>query len=200
MKQLVFIHGGETFDTYNEYVDALRSWTYDPTKEPQKRWKHSLSERLGEDWEVLMPTMPAKYNAKFLEWSIWFEKVIPYLKDGVILVGHSLGGIFLAKYLNEHELPVRIQATFLVAAPFDTEDTDYSLADFVLTESLSGLAERGGEIFIYQSEDDPVVPSVAYRKYQAVLPDAKIRIFNDRGHFMQLEFPELIAEIKAVRK
>ncbi|MDP3402489.1 MAG: alpha/beta hydrolase, partial [bacterium] len=132
MRQLVFIHGGETFNAYEDYVDALRSWTYEPTKESQKRWKHTLPEKLGDEWEVFMPSMPSKYNAKFLEWSIWFEKVIPHLNDGVVLVGHSLGGIFLAKYLNEHEMPVRVLATFLVAAPFDTEDTDYSLADFVL--------------------------------------------------------------------
>lgn len=200
MKQLVFIHGGETFDTYDEYVDALRSWTYEPAKETEKRWKHSLPERLGKDWEVFMPSMPSKYNAKFLEWSIWFEKVIPHLKDEVVLLGHSLGGIFLAKYLNEHELPVRVRATFLIAAPFDTEDTDYTLADFVLPGALNGLGERGGEIFVYHSEDDSIVPFKAHGKYQALVPSSQSRIFKDRGHFMQLEFPELIAEIKAARE
>lgn len=196
MKQLVYIHGGETFDTYDAYLDALRSWKYEP--EQAQRWKNVLAERLGEDWQVFMPTMPSKFNAKYLEWSIWFEKIIPHVTDGVVLIGHSLGGIFLAKYLNEHVLPVSVRATFLIAAPFDTEDTDYTLADFVLPQSLSGLARSGGEIFLYHSEDDPVVPIAALKKYQALLPDATVHVFSDLGHFAQAEFPELIKDIKSL--
>lgn len=199
MNQLVFIHGGETFDTYEDYVVALRVWTYEPDKEIRKRWKHGLPECLGNEWEVFMPAMPSKYNAKFLEWSIWFEKVIPYLKDDVIFVGHSLGGIFLAKYLNTHALPIKISATFLVAAPFDTEDTDYSLADFTLPTSLDGLSATAGALFIYHSVDDLIVPFGASEKYRALLPESTVRVFDDKGHFMQETFPELIDDIKKLR-
>ena len=196
MKQLVFIHGGESFDSYDEYLNALRSWEYEPELEVQKRWKNTLAERLGGDWQVFAPTMPSKYNAKYLEWSIWFEKVIPHLHDGVVLVGHSQGGIFLAKYLNEHRLPIAVRATYLIAAPFDTEGTDYTLGDFALPDSLNGLVRNGGEVVIYHSEDDPVVPFNAFGKYVALLPQARTRVFKDRGHFLQTEFPELIEDIK----
>ena len=197
MQQLVFIHGGETFDTYEEYLDALRSSPYEPFVEKQLRWKHGLKDALGEAWEVHAPSMPSPMNAKYVEWTIEFEKVIPHLRDGVLLVGHSLGGIFLAKYLNEHALPVTAAATFLVAAPFDTEGTDYSLADFVLPASLDGLRANGGTLHLYHSKDDPVVPFDAVEKYARLLPSAVMRIFEDRGHFMQPEFPELIVDIKA---
>lgn len=197
MRQLVFIHGGETFDTYDEYLDALRSWTYEFPSERGQRWKDVLAERLGTKWEIHMPSMPSGMNAKYVEWAIWFEKVIPYLRDGVVLVGHSLGGIFLAKYLNERTLPVSVRATFLIAAPFDTSDTDeYTLADFVLPESLDDLARNGGEIFLYHSEDDPIVPFADLGKFKKLLPDATVRTFADRGHFLQPEFPELMEAIK----
>ncbi|HWU24621.1 MAG TPA: alpha/beta fold hydrolase, partial [Candidatus Paceibacterota bacterium] len=136
MKQLVFVHGGESFATYKEYVDALRSWNYDPTPVPAKKWRDTLQPELGEDWQVLMPSMPSKLNAKYLEWCIWFDKIVPYLQDDVVLVGHSLGGIFLAKYLEEGSMPMKIKATFLIAAPHSETEEGESLADFVLPERL----------------------------------------------------------------
>jgi uncharacterized protein len=200
MKQLVFIHGGETFADYEAYIEALRTdLTYDPEKDKQrlKRWRYSLAQDLGDEWQVLSPEMPSKYNAKYLEWSIWFEKVIPYLKDDAVLVGHSLGGIFLAKYLSEHILPISVRATLLIAAPFDTRDADFSLADFTLG-SLEAFSAQAGKIFLYQSTDDTVVPFSALEAYRERLPDATARIFSDRGHFLQEEFPELIEEISSL--
>lgn len=198
MKQLVFVHGGETFDTYKQYIDALREWEYDPAPEPVKKWKDALGLALGEDWQILMPSMPSKYNAKYLEWCIWFDKVVPHLKDDVVLVGHSLGGLFLAKYLEEGSMPMRIKSAFLIAAPHDEGTLGEPLADFTLPERLERFAAQAGKLFLYYSEDDPVVPYSALAAYQAQLPDAIVRTFSDRGHFLGLEFPELIKEIKAL--
>lgn len=199
MKQLVFIHGGESFDSYEAYLEMLKSWDYTPPgKETPKRWKHTLAAELeAEGWEVHMPSMPSKDNARYAAWKIWFEKVVPYMKDYVVLVGHSLGGIFLAKYLSEEKLPVRVAATFLIAAPFDNTEPGESLADFILPASLAGLAEQGGKIFLYHSEDDDVVPFGELAKYQAQLPAATVRVFPDRGHFLGSELPELVADIRS---
>lgn len=198
MRQLVFVHGGETFDTYKQYLDALRGWEYDPQPEKAERWKDTLVSELGEEWQVLMPSMPSKYNAKYLEWCIWFDKVVPHLVDGVILVGHSLGGIFLAKYLVEGSMPMRIKGTFLVAAPHDEAALGEPLADFTLPERLDRFASQAGKLFLYYSQDDPVVPYSALAAYQAQLPEATARTFADRGHFLGPGFPELVADIMAL--
>jgi uncharacterized protein len=196
MRQLVFIHGGEAFDTYKDYIDALRTWEYDPSSEGGKRWKHTIPESLGDEWQILMPSMPSKNNAKYLEWCIWFDKVAEHLTDGVVLVGHSLGGTFLAKYLSEGGLSVSVTATFLVAPVFDTEGE--SLADFILPASLKAMEQTAGTVFLYHSKDDPVVPFSALEKYQQQLPHAIPRIFTDRGHFLESEFPELVADLKSL--
>lgn len=198
--QLVFIHGGECFATYDAYLDALRSWEYEPpTVEHPKRWRQQLAADFAADgWEVHMPAMPSKLNAKYVEWKIWFQKVVPYLRDGVALVGHSLGGIFLAKYLSEERLLVRVRATFLIAAPYDATEPGQSLADFALPAELTGLTEQGGALFLYHSEDDDVVPFTELAKYQAQLPSATARVFTDRGHFLGSELPELLADVRAL--
>lgn len=195
--QVVFIHGGETFDTYEEYLDYLRSSTYDPRAETKIRWKHVLAERLAPR-TVFTPTMPSKYNAKYDEWKLWFEKVIPYLQGGVILVGHSLGGAFLAKYLSENTFPVSIAATFLVAAPYSDNPPDYTMASFAPPHALAKLEEQAGALFLYHSTDDPVVPYRDVEIYHQLLPSATLHQFTDRGHFMQPEFPEIIEEIKSL--
>jgi len=198
VSQVVFIHGGETFDSYSEYLEAFSRWVFDPNKGSEKRWKHHLAERIS-PVEVLAPTMPNKYNAKYVEWKLWFEKVIPFIKDDVVLVGHSLGGLFLTKYLSENELPHRITATLIVAAPHSRYDSDYSLADFVFPESTQLLMEQGGSITLYHSTDDPIVPFIALEKYKKALPTANVKTFEDRGHFMQEEFPEITEDILALR-
>jgi len=194
-RQVVVIHGGETFDTYEQYLAMLESWEYDPYRAEYKDWKKRLPETLGEDFEVIAPSMPSKHNAKYKEWELWFRKVVPFLRDGVVLVGHSLGGLFLAKYLNENELPVRVSATHLVAAPFGTTDTVTTLADFDIPSILDKFEERGGRIRLYFSTDDPVVPFSELTRYQAALPSAHTSIFADRAHFNQEEFPEIVFEI-----
>lgn len=196
-KQVIFIHGGETFDTYEEYVSFLKSIEIDPTQEEQKKWKHSLQDRLGADFYVLAPSMPNKLNAKYSEWKIWFDKYVPFFQNDILLAGHSLGGIFLAKYLSENILPVSIGGLFLVAAPFNDQHSEYSLADFILSDSLPVIQERCSKIFVYHSKDDPVVPFGDCEKYQHAFPRASIRIFEDRGHINQEEFPELIADMRS---
>ena len=193
---MVFIHGGETFDTYEDYIECLKSWEFVLGQEKEKRWKHTLEERLGGDFEVIAPIMPNKYNSKYAEWKIWFEKVIPHVEDNVVIIGYSLGGLFVAKYLSENDLPKKILATYLIAAPYEKNDNEDSLADFILPDTLEKFGKQGGKIFIYQSKDDPLVPFVDAGKYTKALPGAEKAVFKDRGHFMQEEFPELIESIK----
>ena len=194
-KQLLVIHGGDSFPTYEEYIENLKQETVAPYR--GRGWKGGLQQALGEEYEVLQPRMPNSMNAKYLEWKIWFEKFFLYIRDDVILLGHSMGGVFLAKYLSENSFPKRVLATFLVAAPFDS-DGNRRLVEFTLPPSLEGLERQGGKISLYYSKDDSVVSFGELEKYKKVLPNATVRVFEDRGHFNLEEFPEIIEEIKAV--
>src|SRR3970282_1495679 len=99
-RQVVVIGGEESFDSYKDYLAYLKNVEVSLDKfKPQKDWKDTLSNKLGKNYEVLVLRMPNKTNARYREWKIWFERVIPFLRNGVILICHSLGGMFLAKYL-----------------------------------------------------------------------------------------------------
>ncbi|MDC0506138.1 hypothetical protein OAN96_00935 [Candidatus Gracilibacteria bacterium] len=200
MDQIIFIHGGEAFDTLEQYHDFLRDKKYDPRKIKSERWKHRLPEFLGESFDYIIPTMPAKENADYEAWKIWFEKIFPYLQDGkIILVGGSLGGIFLPKYLSENDFPKNIDQLHLISGPFDESGMDgegvgnFKLENF---EGLRNIDKKVEKIFLYHSRDDFVVPYEHAEKYLKYLPSAQLMTFEDRGHFLQAEFPELIENIK----
>ena len=60
--------------------------------------------------------MPNKGNAVYEEWKMIFEKFALALSPDTIYVGHSLGGIFLAKYISENTLNTGM--VHLISAPF----------------------------------------------------------------------------------
>lgn len=196
--QVIVLHGGETFDTYEKYLENLRVKKLDFARLMQEDWKSGLQDQLGNDFQVILPQMPNKKNAKYLEWKIWFDKIVPFLEDGCILIGHSLGGIFLTKYLSEEIVPKKIEALFLVAAPYDDLDLGDSLADFILPAHLGKLIAQVETICIYHSENDPVVPIADIYKYQKAIPNAETSILKDRQHFNQESFPEIVERINAI--
>jgi predicted alpha/beta hydrolase family esterase len=194
-QQLVVIHGGSVFDGYEEYLEALKNREVSLDRLIRKDWKSTLGTNLGDGYQVVSLTMPNSQNAKYLEWKIWFEKLIPLFDKDVIFLGHSLGGIFLVKYLSEETYHKTIKATFLIAPP-SIATTQETLADFGLGEDLSKFGNGGGSIFVYHSKDDAVVPFVHMDIYRKKLSTATFRVFEDRGHFKQEDFPELVNDIQ----
>jgi hypothetical protein len=192
--QVIIIGGGDTFETYEEYLDFLHNYEIDIEryKKSKDDWKPWLRKKLGEDYEVIIPVMPNKTNAKFEEWKIWFEKFIPFFDDEVMLVGHSMGGAFLVKYLSNNTFPKKIKGVFLVSAVYDRDTDGCGLASFALPERFNLQTET---VYLYHSKDDPVVPFSALENYQKALPKARARVFNDRKHFNQEEFPELVDDL-----
>ncbi|MBI3638311.1 alpha/beta hydrolase [Candidatus Wolfebacteria bacterium] len=197
-QQIIVIHGGSTFSTYGKYLSCLKKYKIDFEwyRLNKADWKKTLGKTLGKKFEVILPEMPNKRNVKYIEWKIWFEKFIPYIRPNVILIGHSLGGTFLAKYLSENKFSKKIKAVFFIAPPYNGRLRDLLAADFKLPKSLVKLQKQSGKIFIYHSKDDKIVPFAEFEKYQKSLPSAIKRIYTQKGHFNQEKFPELVKDIK----
>lgn len=195
-RQLLFIHGGESFNSREEYLDFLNS--FEPqdafTNEESRKWKYKLPAQLGNEWVCGFPRMPNaitddySIGAHYHEWKMWFEKHIASFNDNLVLVGHSLGANFLAKYLSEETLPVRVGQLHLVAGC-------YGEGSFTLSENLDGVSTQCDNVFIYHSTDDDSVLYADALRFKEALPTAELVTFEDRGHFLQEEFPELIERI-----
>ncbi len=194
-RQVCIIHGGDSFASHEEFQQYLKNsdvkyerLLYSPD------WKSWLPSQMPE-YDVLLPSMPNKQNACYDDWALYFSKIVPFLAPNAVLIGHSLGGIFLARYFSEHPPKEKFARIILIAAPHSDETTE-SLGVFKL-ESASGLASASNDIYLLHSEDDPVVPVAEAHRYQKDLPEAELRIFSEKLHFNEPTFPELVQIIRA---
>ncbi|MCA9352212.1 alpha/beta hydrolase [Patescibacteria group bacterium] len=197
-QQILHIHGGSCFNTYGDFLDQLKLWDFNiDGMKHRNRWSHNHELFLNMDtYELIRPRMPNKENAKYLEWKIWFEKSFEFLRNDIVLIGHSLGGIFLAKYLSENDFPVTIKQIHFVGSVYDLANKGKSQSDFNLTNFPGKLLEKSiPEIHIYHSKDDEIVPFEESERYHEQIPGSQLHVFEDRGHFLDEDFPELFDQI-----
>lgn len=204
-QQILYIHGGESFKHYDDFLLRLKTQELWHLESPtvNMKWTQKLVDDLGDGYEVILPPMPNKQNAKYEEWKIWFERHFPHLEDGAILMGCSLGAMFLGKYLSENELPFTPKAVVLMAGLWrltsENDDLYKDCEDFLVTpESLVELGDKYEKIIIMHSKDDFVVPFSHGEALSAVLPQARFMVFEDKNHFLIEEFPELVALVREI--
>ncbi len=195
--QLLYIHGGYTFHKKKDYYHMLK--TRKLSLDRHVPWTHDyLDKKLGRLVKIIRPRMPLQDFAQYKDWVIQFERHFPLLKNNIILIGQSLGGAFLAKYLSENKFPKKIISTYLVCPPFDdTLPLEDLAGGFKLKSDLSLLEKNSKNLYLMFSKTDKVVPVSQAKKYAAKLKNAKIIIYKDKnGHFQVSTFPEIVNFIK----
>jgi len=196
--QILIVHGGMTFKNDKDYVRYLKTRKISPEK--RIRWSDDyLDKKLGKNFEIIRPRMPLQDNAQYRDWKIYFERHIPYLKNNSILIGSSLGGIFLAQYLSENKLPHKALSVYLVCPPFDDSvEGENIVGGFKLRADLSLLEKNSKNLYIFFSKDDETVPVTHAEKYRKKLKKARIVIYKSKnGHFQISTFPEIVEMIKS---
>lgn len=195
--QIFIVDGGMTFKSQKDYINFLKNREISIKKTDW--WTDEfLKQSLSQNFDIIKPRMPLQDNAKYTEWKIHFEKYIPYLQDNLILIGQSLGGIFLAKYLSENKFPKKILSTFLIAPPYDnTLPGEDLVGGFRLKSDLSLLEKSSENLYLMFSKDDETVPISHAKKFQKKLKSANFIIYESKnGHFRIPEFPEIVELIK----
>lgn len=200
--QILFIHGGMTFRNKKDYLHFLKNRKITIAK--KNRWTEQyVDKELTKDFEIIKPRMPLADNAKYKDWEIHFRRYIPYLRPNLILVGSSLGGIFLAKYLSENKFPKKLLSVYLVCPPYDNNSPslEYLAGGFKLKADLSKISKNCRRLTLLFSQNDKIVPPGQAEKYAKKLPRANIIVYKHiKGHFEVSEFPEIIKMIKNDKK
>jgi serine hydrolase len=169
--------------------------------EPRRRrgkvyWEPMLGDALGPGFRVEAPRMPRPANPQYWTWARRIDGLIGSTRRP-ILVGHSFGASTLLKYLAETVRRPAFSGLFLVATPFWGAD----FPEFALPPDFGARLRDVSPIYLYHSWDDPEVSFEHLQRYSAVLPHAIVRPLDGRGHeFDQPEFPELVADIRRLRK
>jgi len=196
--QVLVIHGGNTFKNEKDYLKYLR--TRKISLEKRVRWYPVwLESALGKKFDVIAPRMPLQDNAKYRDWEILFRRYVFLLKGRFILIGSSLGGIFLAKYLSENKLPKKALSVYIICPPFNNSlPKDDLVGGFNLRPDLFLIEKNCRNLYLLFSENDDVVPVSNAEKYRKKLPGANLKIYKGKnGHFYVPKFPEIIKLIKS---
>ena len=199
MQQVLFIGWWNVYPTREDFIVELKKWDNNPF-EIKKKWKNTLQEELWNNYQVAILDMPNKNIALYKEWKVRFEKIFLYLDWDQIIIAHSLGTIFILKYLVENWFPKKIRQLHLVAALIDDKEMppeESYLWDFLFDiQRIPEIQNICDKVFLYHSKDDFCLPFSQWERLYEFLPNAKFEVFENRWHMIMEDFPELIQNIK----
>ena len=154
-----------------------------------------IREKLSADYQIIAPIMPDPDDPSYQSWKNALIEIFKIIDDGIILIGHSLGGSVLLKFLSEEQPQQKIKALYLVAVPFwGLEDWDVS--EFQLANDFAKRLPPIPAINIYHSKDDQIVSLDHAARYTAELPGAVYHELNGYGHVYWKGLPALITHIQ----
>ena len=105
-------------------------------------------------FEVFVPDNTGGYSPKLSEWLGRIEQNKP--DENWILIGHSLGGVTILKYLEKTNMPVA--QTILLATPINEMKFTPLKNFFEQGFDWEKIKQNGGKINLIYELDDQVVP------------------------------------------
>lgn len=154
----------------------------------------SLRRELGRDYEVHYPRMPSEDDPRYEAWKTKLQELLRTLGDGVLLVGHSVGGAILLGLLAEPSASWKPAALFLIAAPF-VGDGGWSSDDLALPPDLGARLPRGAQVHFFHGLADETAPPSHVDLYARAVPQARVHRLADRDHQLNDDLKEVAAAI-----
>jgi predicted alpha/beta hydrolase family esterase len=149
---------------------------------------------LGDSYEVRYPKMPNADNPTCKTWRDQIEQELAATDSEVILVGHSLGGSMLLKYLSEEQIDRPVAGLFLLAPPY-WGAAGWHYDEYALQEDFAARLPGIPRVVVYHSRDDDIVPFAHLALYAAKLPQAIIRELDGRGHQFRNDLSEVVEDM-----
>jgi predicted alpha/beta hydrolase family esterase len=158
-KQVLFVHGGG--DGAYQADGALVA---------------GVQHHLGRAYHVRYPRMPDEADPSYARWTPTLHRELAALADDAVVVGHSIGGYLLLRYLAEHPpFPAHVAGLCIAAAPFPAGDPNWQFADFTLPDGFGLRFPTQLPIFLYHATDDRTVPYAHMALYAQAIPRASAR-------------------------
>jgi uncharacterized protein len=183
-KNLVIIHGA-----------GVRSY-----KIMTEKWVPYIKNELGAGFEITCPRMPNPQFPQYSSWRTTIKNTLSKIEGPLILVGHSLGGTLLLKYLTEEKVSQEILGLYFIASPYFSEDKGWNYQDFFINIGPDKLLGNY-PVYSYHSTDDAIVPVGHQGFYASKFPQTIVRTLEGHGHEYKMEeFKEIIQDIKQLSR
>ncbi|MBI2019782.1 serine hydrolase family protein [Candidatus Daviesbacteria bacterium] len=172
---------------------------------PEENWFPWLKQKLEEKGcKVFVPQFPSPpvIPAKIDEWFDVLKDYKKYINEDTILIGHSLGGIFTLRVLEQLKHPVK--AAFFVGTPVGVKP----ILNYDRDEAFSGFAfdwesiKKNAQYFsVFHSDNDNYV-SLGNGKKLAKNLGIELNFVLNAGHFNTksgfTKFDQLLNDVNKV--
>lgn len=157
---------------------------------------HYLKSKLSTEFTVLYPIIPKPNFPTYEKYKEMFDEAFAKITGPLILIGHSLGGSVLLKYLSEDHPHISITALFLISVPHWKSN----MKEFELKKNFQKAIQNIPEIFLYHSKNDPVVPFDHLSFYKNAFGSATVRELPGREHVFSKGLPALVEDLRQLGK
>lgn len=172
---------------------------------PEENWFPWLKQKLElEGCNVFVPQFPSPpvVPSKITEWFDVLKNYDQYIDENTILIGHSLGGVFTLRVLEQLKHPVK--AAFFVGTPVGVQpilnhDRDYSFSGFSF--DWASIKKKAKYFTVFHSDNDPYV-SLGNGKELAKNLGVELNFVPNAGHFNTksgfTKFEQLLNDVNKV--
>ncbi|GLQ99286.1 alpha/beta fold hydrolase [Dyella mobilis] len=157
-----------------------------------------LKKELGPGYSVRYPRMPDEADPHYPPWRDALRNEVADLQDGVLLIGHSIGGAILIHTLAD-QLPRRkLGGVFLIATPF-IGDGGWPSDEISSKSNLADHLPADVPFFLYHGTHDEVVPFEHLRLYESAMPHALARPLDGADHQLNGDLSCVAQDIFALK-
>lgn len=172
---------------------------------PEENWFPWLKQNLEKlNCRVYVPQFPSppKIPAKISDWFDVLKKYDDKINQDTILIGHSLGGIFVLRLLEKLNHPVKAGifiGTPVGVRPILNYDRDKSFSGFDF--DWNNVKKKAKQFLVFQSDDDPYV-CLGNGEYLSKKLNVPLHFVPNAGHFNKqagyTEFELLLEKLKPI--
>ncbi len=180
-KQVIFVHSGGTQGLHEGSSDLV-AW---------------LKLALGPPYQVFCPKMPDPDQPVYEHWKRAIKEELAELDNGIIMIGHSLGGSVILKLLSEEKIANKIDGLFMIGSPYWGRK-NWEVKEYILKKGFASNLPPIPGIFLYHSRNDVVVPFKHLLYYAEKLPFATIRKLDSSEHLFSSGLPEMAFDIRSL--
>ncbi|MFA5986007.1 MAG: alpha/beta hydrolase [Parcubacteria group bacterium] len=169
------------------------------TRTYDKHWIPWIKEKLTEKGiKVETPLMPEPWYPNYEKFKTEFEKY--EVTEDAVLIGHSCGCAFLARWLGETKQKV---AKLILVAPWkipdESDGDDEDRKKFYIYPIDETIKDRIQKIVMFTADDEEDNGKKSLEIYHEAL-GGEVIVLKGRGHYTMgdmgtIEFPELIEAI-----
>jgi predicted alpha/beta hydrolase family esterase len=180
-RQLLFVQGGG-IGVHDDWDGKLVS---------------SLQHELGNEIDICYPRMPKEGNPSYELWKPALAEQLSVLRDGAILVGHSIGGTVLIRLLAEQVPIPELSGIFFIATPF-LGDGGWSADGVQFSPELGMQLPKDVPIHFYHGLADETVPPSHVELYARAVPQGRVHRLPGRDHQLNNDLSEVAAVILSI--